>query len=186
MSLPKFLFVGIVLLFLIIPLNLKAGQFTIYSSDGVRVVGSPDEPSDSSNSKSERDTWTRVYAPGERERENQRALEQKIREAKQEAAERRANEEYQLKNKELEVREKELKAKNKRTRNHFDSDNNDNNDNNINRSSGSRGATDVTSGQYFPPVAGGVIDPRDGTFHQDVGGGYVNTKTGSFSPKIGQ
>lgn len=49
----------------------------------------------------------------------------------------------------------------------------------------SRSAIDVTTGQFMPGVAGGVIDPRSGTFYHDVGGGYVNTRTGSFSPKIG-
>ena len=37
-----------------------------------------------------------------------------------------------------------------------------------------RGAINTAgTGEYYPPAAGGVIDPRAGTFYQDVGGEFV-------------
>jgi len=46
-----------------------------------------------------------------------------------------------------------------------------------------RGAVDVTTGQYYPGAAGGIINPRSGEFYPDVGGGYINPSTGQFMPK---
>jgi hypothetical protein len=83
MSLPKSIFVVIGLLFLVMPLNLNAGQWTIHSSEGTQVVGTPDEPSDSSSSKDKGDNWGRIYAPGERERENQQAKQEAARQERE-------------------------------------------------------------------------------------------------------
>ena len=44
-------------------------------------------------------------------------------------------------------------------------------------------AIDVRTGQFYPGVAGGVINPTNGQFYPDVGAGYINPTSGQFMPK---
>jgi hypothetical protein len=70
---------------LLIPFSVADAQFTIHSSEGVTVVGKP-TPSDSSGHAAKGETWIRVYAPGEQEREQRQAVEQQRSEQQQKAA----------------------------------------------------------------------------------------------------
>lgn len=45
------------------------------------------------------------------------------------------------------------------------------------------GAFDIRTGEFYPGVPGGIVNPRTGEFMPDVGGGYVDPKTGRFIPK---
>lgn len=105
MSLPKFVIFCIGLLFLIIPLNIHAAQFTVYSSEGVQVVGTPDEPSKSSSGE-EKDNWTlRPEEPVGPEGDNQQIQREKkkekaLQERERELERKRAELEQQLKEKE--------------------------------------------------------------------------------------
>jgi hypothetical protein len=40
------------------------------------------------------------------------------------------------------------------------------------------------NGRFYPPAAGGIIDPRTGTFCPEIAGGYKNKSTGQFIPKF--
>lgn len=46
------------------------------------------------------------------------------------------------------------------------------------------GPIDVTTGQFYPGAAGGIINPNTGHFMPGVGGGYIDPKTGRFNPKF--
>jgi hypothetical protein len=98
-SIWKVILVGIGLLALFAPFNITSAQFKIYSSEGAKEIGGT-ALSDSSSSETKQETWTRVYAPGEQQREHQQALEQQRREQQQKAA---ADENYR--------KEEELKLK---------------------------------------------------------------------------
>ena len=88
MSLSKLIIIGIGFLFLVIPFNVtNAGQIIIQSSQGTEVITTPDRP-DTSSSKGE--TWNRVYAPGQMEREYKQAEAKERFERKQQAAEEEA------------------------------------------------------------------------------------------------
>lgn len=44
-------------------------------------------------------------------------------------------------------------------------------------------AIDTQTGQFYPGVAGGVINPTNGQFYPDVGAGYIDPRSGQFMPK---
>jgi hypothetical protein len=44
-------------------------------------------------------------------------------------------------------------------------------------------ALSSSTGQVYPMVPGGIVDPTNGQFYRDVGGAYMNPLTGQFIPK---
>jgi hypothetical protein len=100
MSLLKSVIVAVGLLALVIPFNVTNAQLTIHSSDGTKVIGEATPPI-SSDSKTKGETWTRVYSPGEQEREHHQTVEQERLEQQKAAAE---------KEEERRVRENETKT----------------------------------------------------------------------------
>ncbi|OPY76126.1 MAG: hypothetical protein A4E65_03259 [Syntrophorhabdus sp. PtaU1.Bin153] len=102
-SLIRPILVVVGLLPLLIPFNVSNAQIEIISSEGTKVIGEANLSGFSN--KEPKTNWTRVYAPGEREREYRQAVEMGTRE-QQMAAERKASEKNQRKEKKLEVQKK--------------------------------------------------------------------------------
>jgi hypothetical protein len=82
----KLVIIAIGLFALIIPFNVTSAQFTIYSSDGTKLIEGAAPPD--SDGKTKGETWTRSYSPGELEREHRQAVEQERFEQQKAVAER--------------------------------------------------------------------------------------------------
>ena len=105
MPLSKFIIIVINLSFLVIPLNVINAQLKIYSSEGIEVIG---DPKAFESSKGE--NWTRVYAPGEQEKEYREAVKRERVEQQQKAREEKAADERYHRNKELELKKRAVEA----------------------------------------------------------------------------